>query len=75
MQCTKCHFGKLTRTNRLGLLEERILPLFGYFPWICSECKRRAFFKSRGERIRTREKEYRPTSPSRSQKDSLHQVQ
>jgi hypothetical protein len=49
MQCTKCHHGTLSRTKRVGLLEDNLLPLFGYFPWICSTCKQRALLKHRGE--------------------------
>jgi hypothetical protein len=48
--CTKCKFGELSRTKRVGLMEELIYPHLGYFPWICSECKERVIVKHRGER-------------------------
>jgi hypothetical protein len=48
--CTKCRYGNLSRTKRVGFLEEYICPYFGYFPWTCYCCKERMMVKSRGER-------------------------
>ena len=48
MQCTRCNMdGKLSRTRRNGFLEEHIFSLFGYYPWLCSGCKRRILLKKR----------------------------
>jgi hypothetical protein len=74
MQCTKCHQGKLSRTKRVGLLEEDLFPFFGYFPWICSECKSRTLVKARGQRVRIPRNEQFEANPS-PRKDGLHQVQ
>jgi hypothetical protein len=74
MQCTKCHHGKLTRTRRVGFFESNLLPFFGYFPWICSECKSRILLKGRGERVRSHHNETFTTNPS-PRKDGLPQVQ
>jgi hypothetical protein len=74
MRCTKCQHGKLSRTKRIGLLEDNLLPLFGYFPWICSTCKQRVLLKNRGERRGVTRVED-PTPSARPQKNGLHQVQ
>jgi len=74
MQCTECHHGKLSRTKRVGFLEENLFPFFGYFPWICSECKSHLFLRARGERVRISRNEEFDANSSR-QKDGLHQVQ
>jgi hypothetical protein len=74
MQCTKCHHGKLTRTLRVGFFEGNLLPFFGYFPWICSECKSRIRLKTRGEQVRTTRNEMFTANPS-PRKDGLHQVE
>jgi hypothetical protein len=77
MQCTKCHSdGKLSRTKRVGLFEEHIYPFFGYFPWICSLCKRRILIKDRGDRKRLPfvVQSTPPPSPGQN-RNGLHQVQ
>jgi hypothetical protein len=75
MKCTKCHYGKLSRTKRVGLLEDNLLPFFGYFPWLCSICKERVFLKNRGERRPVIPDEDSDSTPSaHPQKDGLHQV-
>ena len=76
MKCTKCHYGKLSRTKRVGLLEDNLLPFFGYFPWLCSTCKQRVLLKNRGERRRvSRTEDTEPTPAAPPQKNGLHQVQ
>jgi hypothetical protein len=76
MKCTKCHDGKLSRTHRVGLLEDDFLPFFGYFPWICSTCKQRVLLRDRGERRRlVRDGDLEPMRSVRPQKNDLHQVQ
>jgi hypothetical protein len=34
--------------QRVGFLQTRILPLFGFYPWRCPECKTRFLLRSRG---------------------------
>ena len=76
MNCTRCHHGKLSRTRRVGFLEDNLLPFFGYFPWLCSACKQRILLKDRGERRRvSRTEDPDPTSLAQPKKDGLHQVQ
>ncbi|MBB5344612.1 hypothetical protein [Tunturibacter empetritectus] len=75
MQCTKCHYGKLSRTKRVGLLEGSVLPFFGYFPWTCSTCKQRVLLKDRGERRRlVRDDDSGPTRSACPQENDLHQL-
>lgn len=75
IDCTICKFdGKLSRTKRAGLLEERIYPYFGYFPWICSLCKRRILLKNRGDRRRiSRDPEPGAAPEIQYNEKSLHQ--
>ncbi|NYF92079.1 hypothetical protein HDF08_004198 [Edaphobacter lichenicola] len=76
MQCTKCHFGKLSRTKRVGLFEGNFLPFFGYFPWICSVCKQRILLRDRGERRRlVRDDDSDLARSGHPQKNDLHQLQ
>jgi hypothetical protein len=76
MKCTKCHFGKLSRARRVGLLEDSFLPFFGYFPWICAACKQRVLLRERGERRRlVRDDDSEPTRSVDPQKNDLQQLQ
>jgi hypothetical protein len=49
--CPRCGNQYLTRLARMGFLENKILPLFGYYPWICGACRKRKYFRVRGKRI------------------------
>jgi len=48
--CPGCNaeFG-LRRERRRGLLEELLLPLFGYYPWECALCRQRFHLRQRKE--------------------------
>jgi hypothetical protein len=35
---------------RVGFLQSKILPLFGFYPWKCPECKTRYLLRMRGEK-------------------------
>jgi len=62
MQCPKCSEEDiLRRIERVGLLQEKVYPLFGYYPWECSGCRKRSLMKDRGEKKRR----VRPARPSR----------
>jgi hypothetical protein len=53
MLCPKCEDDhKLRRIQRKGFLQTRIYPLFGYYPWKCSECEILQLHRDRGERKR-----------------------
>jgi hypothetical protein len=49
--CPRCGNQYLIRLARCGFLENKLLPLFGYYPWICSACRTRKYFRTRGKRI------------------------
>jgi hypothetical protein len=38
--------------ERIGLFEKKLFPLFGYYPWECSGCRKRFLLKARGVKIR-----------------------
>ena len=51
LQCPRCPKGEGTYIRRLpryGILEMTVLSWLGYFPWVCSACRRRVWIKSRG---------------------------
>jgi hypothetical protein len=49
MHCPKCfEEGVLRRVGRTGFLQQAVFPHFGYFPWLCSACKKRVLLKHRG---------------------------
>jgi len=54
MVCPKCHSQKMRRTRRVGLLQTKLLPLFGFFPWFCFHCKTARWLRRRTERVSVR---------------------
>jgi hypothetical protein len=46
MACPRCAI-KVRRTQRRGLLQKHVLPLFGFFPWECPVCREPIFFRKR----------------------------
>ena len=36
--CRKCGSDKVYRLHRIGYLEEKIYPIFGFYPWRCTAC-------------------------------------
>jgi hypothetical protein len=63
MQCPKCsEKDLLRRIERVGLLQQKVYPFFGYYPWECSVCRKCVLVKNRGERRRSK----RTVRPSRS---------
>jgi DNA-directed RNA polymerase subunit RPC12/RpoP len=54
MQCKSCGFKHLLRTRRTGWFESRVLPLFGFYPWRCRQCKAKFLLKDRGKKTRKR---------------------
>jgi DNA-directed RNA polymerase subunit RPC12/RpoP len=51
--CQKCGSGRVYRVEREGFMQERIYPLFGYYPWRCELCGVYMMLKKRN-RARTR---------------------
>jgi hypothetical protein len=45
-QCPEC--GRhLHRVERKGFFEIKILPLFGYYPWVCGVCRSHIYVRMR----------------------------
>ncbi len=48
--CFRCKARAFRRVNREGFVRSVVLPYFGYFPWECVQCRRRAFFRDDGRK-------------------------
>jgi hypothetical protein len=44
----------MRRLSRAGVLERKILPYLGYYPWECSICRAKTYFRDEGQRRRSR---------------------
>lgn len=60
MQCTQCGSKGLMRLRRTGFLETKLLPLFGFYPWKCPECRSKLLLRHRGKRHRKLDAELTP---------------
>jgi len=46
--CPKCGVpGGMSRQQRYGFLQTKILPLLGLYPWECLHCRRLSYFRRR----------------------------
>jgi hypothetical protein len=61
MICKNCRSYRMRRIKREGLLRKYLAPLFGFYPWRCSDCRTVQLLRSRGKRR------------SKHQEDSSHQ--
>lgn len=52
--CQKCGSDKVHRVFRKGYLQEKIYPLFGYFPWRCMKCGERVMLRKR-DKVKTQD--------------------
>ncbi len=52
MQCRNCECKQIHRMKRSGFLQNRVYPLFGFYPWKCPECKTRYLLRARGSKHR-----------------------
>ena len=50
--CPDCGSRDLRRMRRTGFLQNKIYPMFGYYPWECALCRHVNLFKARGQRVR-----------------------
>jgi hypothetical protein len=50
--CPRCGNQYLMRLARTGFLELKVLPVLGYYPWVCGACRTMRYFRVRGKRIR-----------------------
>lgn len=55
MICANCQSHRMRRIPRKGFLRKLLAPLFGYFPWRCSNCQSVFMLKSRGKKRSTQE--------------------
>jgi hypothetical protein len=54
LRCPKCHNFSMRRIGRSGFLQEKIFPMFGYYPWECTKCKLEKLLRHRGPRKSSR---------------------
>jgi hypothetical protein len=59
IRCSKCGKGHLHRVARRGFLQTKVYPLFGYYPWECSACRRISLVRKRLERRRSKNRSKR----------------
>ncbi|HEV2280257.1 MAG TPA: hypothetical protein VGS02_18905 [Acidobacteriaceae bacterium] len=52
LTCPACRHEQLARIARRGFLRQRLLPIFGYYPWECSMCRRQFLLRKRGAAYR-----------------------
>jgi hypothetical protein len=47
VHCDECGSDEVYRTIRKGLFQEKIYPLFGFYPWRCKGCGLRLMLRKR----------------------------
>ncbi|HTW60818.1 MAG TPA: hypothetical protein VMD55_03360 [Terracidiphilus sp.] len=57
IRCPSCGDGGPRRLERKGFLQEKVYPLFGYYPWLCATCKSTFLMRKRYRR-KSKKKEY-----------------
>jgi DNA-directed RNA polymerase subunit RPC12/RpoP len=57
IRCPQCGGDHPRRLERKGFLQDRVYPLFGYYPWVCGACKS-IFLMRKRYRRKTKKKEY-----------------
>jgi hypothetical protein len=55
--CPNCGGSHPRRLERKGFLQERVYPLFGYYPWVCGACKSTFLMRKRYRR-KSKEKDH-----------------
>lgn len=48
--CPECGGDRTRRVERKGFLEMKVYPIFGYYPWICPDCKSTFLLRRRHRR-------------------------
>ena len=51
MHCSHCGHKHLVRLRRTGFLEVKLLPLLGFYPWKCPECRSKLVLRHRGKKV------------------------
>jgi hypothetical protein len=54
MNCEKCGRGELVRTGRTSVLERHLYSRFGFYPWVCTICRKVTVLRDRGERRKSK---------------------
>jgi len=54
VHCRECGGDKVYRVFRKGYFQEKVYPLFGYYPWRCMRCGVRVMLRKR-DRVKTRD--------------------
>ena len=57
VHCKYCGSERVFRVFRQGYLQEKIYPLFGFYPWKCKGCKEHMMLRSR-KRSKRKKKEH-----------------
>jgi len=52
LKCPRCGQKEMARVSRRGFWQERILPMFGRYPWQCAICGEERMLRRRGATIR-----------------------
>ncbi|MGD0479672.1 MAG: hypothetical protein ABSA42_05840 [Terracidiphilus sp.] len=47
VRCEECGSDEVYRLIRRGFFEEKIYPLFGFYPWRCKRCRVRLMLRKR----------------------------
>jgi DNA-directed RNA polymerase subunit RPC12/RpoP len=45
--CQECGSDRVVRVHRKGYMQEKIYPMFGYYPWRCMRCGWRVMLRKR----------------------------
>ena len=56
--CPECGSDRPRRVERKGFLQMKVYPFFGYYPWICGDCKHVFLARKRYRRKSKRKEEY-----------------
>jgi DNA-directed RNA polymerase subunit RPC12/RpoP len=57
VRCPSCGDSRPRRLERKGFMQQRVLPLLGYYPWVCGACKSTFLMRKRYRR-KTKKKDY-----------------
>ena len=68
MICTNCKSSRVRRIKREGFLRKKLAPLFGFYPWRCSNCGTVQMLKMRGRPTRRRKAGNPPVEPGSIQR-------
>lgn len=56
VQCPTCGDEHPHRLERKGFLEQKVFPLFGFYPWLCGSCRTSFLMRKRYRRkVRSQE--------------------